>query len=321
MDSVVEFLTGLFAIGTLVPLSAVIRPWGPFKQRWIGGAAAAPLFLIFSFFENLPPARPAIIPQGEWDRRIALCRDHADGDFKACVRDRAKLKEAEKKAAEAKKEEDEAKRAQGAADNADKPLPPDPNDKRLHDNPKIAAGVLEPYTRDSDGDLFRKWGVKGVARIEALRKTAAYAGALADIFVIGALVGILKPAPSADVVDQNGRKIRPLAFNVCDQLLQRIAAIQTKAAFAGVGVSADDLNTPATGVFANRVTLVLGRVFLVLSRHAHIFGGAHRADRRCVPCTMGFMPIRQPPTPTVVLAHLGRNGFRIPETHRMPRGL
>ena len=35
----------------------------------------------------------------------------------------------------------------------------------------------------------------------------ADAGALADVFVVGALIGVLKPAPAADVVDQDGREI------------------------------------------------------------------------------------------------------------------
>ena len=40
----------------------------------------------------------------------------------------------------------------------------------------------------------------------------ADAGALADVFVIGALVRILKPAPAADVVDEDGREIGSFSF-------------------------------------------------------------------------------------------------------------
>jgi hypothetical protein len=53
----------------------------------------------------------------------------------------------------------------------------------------------------------------------------ADASALADIFVVSALVRILKPAPAADVVDEDGRKIGHSMLDVFDQLLQPIASI------------------------------------------------------------------------------------------------
>ena len=45
----------------------------------------------------------------------------------------------------------------------------------------------------------------------------ADAGALADIFVIGALVGVLEPAPAAYIVNQDRPEIGHL-FNISNQL-------------------------------------------------------------------------------------------------------
>ena len=59
-------------------------------------------------------------------------------------------------------------------------------------------------------------------------------------------------------------------LDVLDELLQRIAAIQTKAAFSLVRIGSNDLDTAPRGVLLDRVGLVLGRVFLVLGGHADI---------------------------------------------------
>ena len=53
------------------------------------------------------------------------------------------------------------------------------------------------------------------------------AGLLADELVVGALVGILEAAPSADVVDENRAEISGAAPNVVDQPLQRVATVKS----------------------------------------------------------------------------------------------
>jgi hypothetical protein len=95
-------------------------------------------------------------------------------------------------------------------------------------------------------------------------------GAAADVLVVGALVGILKPAPAADVVDQDDLEVGLAGLDVLDQLLQRLPAIDAQAALAFVGVGADDLDVAPGGVLADLVALVLRRVLLVLGRHPHV---------------------------------------------------
>ena len=98
------------------------------------------------------------------------------------------------------------------------------------------------------------------------------AGALADVLVVGALVGILESAPAADVVDEDGREIGFPALHVLDQPLQGVAAIESQAALALVRIGADDLEAAPLGVLADGVGLVLGGVFLMLRRHADVLG-------------------------------------------------
>jgi hypothetical protein len=61
-------------------------------------------------------------------------------------------------------------------------------------------------------------------------------------------------------------------------LLQRLAPVDAQAALALVGVGADDLDAAPSGVLADLVGLVLGRVLLVLGRHPHVL--TRHADRR-----------------------------------------
>ena len=104
-------------------------------------------------------------------------------------------------------------------------------------------------------------------------------GASADVFVVGALVGILKPAPAADVVDQDDLEIGFAQLHVLDQLLQRLPAVDAESALAFVGVGADDLDVAPGGVFENFVTLVLCRILLVLGGHAHVLRRAEHWPR------------------------------------------
>src|SRR6202035_667361 len=70
----------------------------------------------------------------------------------------------------------------------------------------------------------------------------------ADIFVIGALVGVLEAAPAADVVDENGFEPRGAALDIDQQLLQRIASVEAQPALAVVGVGSHDVEAVADGV-------------------------------------------------------------------------
>jgi hypothetical protein len=90
-------------------------------------------------------------------------------------------------------------------------------------------------------------------------------GTPANVFVVGALVRVLEPAPAAHVVDQNRFEPRGTAFDINQQLLQRIASVDAQAALAVVGVGPDDVEAVADGVLQYGVGLVLCRIALVLS--------------------------------------------------------
>ncbi|KRH79071.1 hypothetical protein FERRO_01320 [Ferrovum sp. JA12] len=98
--------------------------------------------------------------------------------------------------------------------------------------------------------------------------------AFADVFVIGRFVRVLKPAPAADVVDQDQVEIGVARFDIGNQLLQGGAATDGQAAFAVVGIGAHDLDAPLVGVLTDLVGLVESGVLLVFGGHAHVLGGA-----------------------------------------------
>ena len=52
------------------------------------------------------------------------------------------------------------------------------------------------------------------------------AGALADVLVVGALVGVLEAAPAADVIDQHHLEVGAAALDVGDRPLQLVEALQ-----------------------------------------------------------------------------------------------
>src|SRR5262249_6606239 len=107
------------------------------------------------------------------------------------------------------------------------------------------------------------------------------AGALAQVLVVGALVGVLEAAPAADVVDQDGPVVGATGLHVVDHLPQRVAAGDAEAALALVGVGADDLEAAAPGVVADDVLLVDGGVLLVLGGHPAVLGRPGGGGRCC----------------------------------------
>src|SRR5204863_9044561 len=70
----------------------------------------------------------------------------------------------------------------------------------------------------------------------------AYADAFADVFVVGAFVGILEAAPPAHVIDKDGLEVGFATLDIFEQLFQGVAAIQTQAALALVGIGPDDFD-------------------------------------------------------------------------------
>ena len=96
------------------------------------------------------------------------------------------------------------------------------------------------------------------------------AGTLAEIFVVRALVGILKPAPPADVIDQDRLEASIAVLHIRDHPPQRLAPSDSESAFTFVCVCADDLVPALHGVLTNHVLLVRGRVLLMLGRHPHV---------------------------------------------------
>jgi hypothetical protein len=63
----------------------------------------------------------------------------------------------------------------------------------------------------------------------------------ADVLVVGTFIGVLKAAPAAHVIDQDGRKIRIPILDVTDETLEGVSAVQSQAAFTFVGVGPNDL--------------------------------------------------------------------------------
>ena len=109
-----------------------------------------------------------------------------------------------------------------------------------------------------------------------------YPGTATDVLVVRAFVGILEAPPPTDVVDEDDLEVGRARFHVLDQALQRLSAIDPKPALAFVGIRPDDFDAALRRVFLDLVALVLGRVLLVLGRHAHVPGSPGPCSRRVV---------------------------------------
>jgi hypothetical protein len=255
MDTLVDGLTYVFVLGAFVPLSAVVKPWGPFKRRWIGGVAALLAFIVGGMLIVMPPERPAAIAQAEWDRRIALCREHADGQFRDCVRDTAELKKAEQRADESKRAKLAEKSVSAAAKSP---------------GTKIDPSVLKAYTRKDDPDIFAAWGTKGVQRIEDLRKTAADGVAKQD------------KCDAVDVVDiADQRSKAPSKITIYVQCHNEARYFLTQAEIGrGVFLSEDDRDEAVKAVpFRNACSEGTQSMLRYPSSYdQHIFGGGTFTD-------------------------------------------
>lgn len=78
---------------------------------------------------------------------------------------------------------------------------------------------------------------------------------------------------SISVVDEERGGIGGTALGVADQPLECLAALDAEPVLALVGVSADDLEPTATGVLADLVRVVRGRILLMPGRHPDVRGG------------------------------------------------
>ena len=73
-------------------------------------------------------------------------------------------------------------------------------------------------------------------------------------------------------VDDDRLVIDPAALDVANHLPEGVPSFDTQTALAFVRVGLDDSEPSLLGVFADRVTLVLRGVLLVLGRHSHVLG-------------------------------------------------
>ena len=105
---------------------------------------------------------------------------------------------------------------------------------------------------------------------------------LSNVLTQGAFIGILEPAPAADVVDQDGLEIRLAGANLGHQVLQRLASVEAQSRPAGILEDAQDLQTPGSGVAAKDVELVFGGILLMIGRHPDIGDGRQFRFRRLV---------------------------------------
>ena len=88
--------------------------------------------------------------------------------------------------------------------------------------------------------------------------------AATDVFVIGRFIGVLKPAPSTDIIDKDHLEICGAVLNIPDQLLQSLAALDPQATLSSIGIGSDQFKAAFLRVFSDRVRLVFGRVFLMV---------------------------------------------------------
>jgi hypothetical protein len=100
------------------------------------------------------------------------------------------------------------------------------------------------------------------------------------MFIICALVGILKSTPAANVIDEDHFEIRVAGLHIIDELPERIASFDLEAAFAGVSIGSDDLDPTGLRIPPDRIGLVFRRVFLMICRHTDVFGSSNRTFRR-----------------------------------------
>ena len=85
------------------------------------------------------------------------------------------------------------------------------------------------------------------------------------MFVIGAFVSILEPAPSAHVVDEYRFKRRVLSLDLPHKGLKTVSSINPQAASTRILKNLNDFETALVSIPADCRKLIFRRVFLVVS--------------------------------------------------------
>jgi len=91
-----------------------------------------------------------------------------------------------------------------------------------------------------------------------------------DEFIVCAFVGILEAAPPTYVVDEDSLVVGAALLDIVDEALERIPSCDAEAAASFVGLGPDDLEISPRGVGFDDFGLVLGRIALMICRHAHV---------------------------------------------------
>src|SRR5262249_43490415 len=100
-----------------------------------------------------------------------------------------------------------------------------------------------------------------------------YVGAFANVLVIGALISVLKPPPSADVVHENDTIVSSSSLDVLKEFPKATSPREIQSAFPRVGVRANNRHTVCLGVAQDCLALIFSGILLMLGGHADILGG------------------------------------------------
>ena len=143
---------------------------------------------------------------------------------------------------------------------------------REHLGGKLAAvfgshDALDALDEGRDGTRVVRELLGAVFNVDAV--------ASALLFEVGGLVGVLKAPPSADVVDQSGHEVRAPGRHIVDELLHTRSARDLEPAFSRIDVGPNHVHVVRFGVALDLSELVLGRVLLVLGRHANVRRDGH----------------------------------------------
>ena len=90
------------------------------------------------------------------------------------------------------------------------------------------------------------------------------AGALADVLIIAALVGVLEPAPTADIIGQDAFELSLTRLHLRDHAAEAVPSLDAQAALAFVGEDPGDFHSAPRGVFLDAIELILCGILLVL---------------------------------------------------------
>jgi len=93
---------------------------------------------------------------------------------------------------------------------------------------------------------------------------------LQDVLVVGALVDVLEPSPTAHVIDEERREVGSLGLDISHELVETLPAGDVQPTTAMVGIFVNDLHVVVRCVLADDIELVFRRILLILGRHADV---------------------------------------------------